>query len=52
MTVQRTIDNALDSLRHDERTPTADESIHETRAWLARAEILLDWIATHPNSLR
>jgi hypothetical protein len=49
MTVRRTIDTALDSLRHDERTPTDDEVIHEARAWLARTEILLDWIAKHPK---
>jgi hypothetical protein len=49
MSVRRVLEGALDSFRCDERIPIDDEAIREARAWLARTEILLDWIAKHPK---
>jgi hypothetical protein len=43
MAVQRTLERALEAAEID--AGARDEA----RAWLARTEVLLDWIARHPK---
>jgi hypothetical protein len=49
MSIRSTLDAALGRLAG--RSPSAAEAprIAEARAWLARVETLLDWIAKHPT---
>ncbi len=43
MSVQRTLERALEA--GELATPAVDDA----RAWLARTEVFLDWIARHPK---
>lgn len=50
MSVQETLETALNCLGGERPSHRPDaEALEEARAWLARTEVLLDWIAQHPK---
>jgi len=50
MSIQETLQRALECLSQlREQQPGDPEALAEARAWLARTETLLDWIAKHPK---
>jgi hypothetical protein len=50
MSVRSTLDRALSRWEQQSESNVVEgELVQEARAWLARTEVLLEWIAKHPK---